>query len=108
MANNSGTQGMFKKNLYMMDSMTDDELDGKVLYVRVWAVWRAIVLLPLERYKITRPREGEGWRIYFWEACCPVTPLQFLPPTSNRKQWRFLFPSARKVAETGDVRGRGA
>lgn len=27
---NSGTQGMFKKNLYMMDSMTDDELDGKV------------------------------------------------------------------------------
>eukprot|EP00752_Nemacystus_decipiens_P014241 g12667.t1 len=30
MANNSGTQRMFKKNLYMMDSMTDDELDGKV------------------------------------------------------------------------------
>eukprot|EP00903_Cladosiphon_okamuranus_P006987 g6800.t1 len=30
MANNSGTQGMFKKNMYMMDSMTDDELDGKV------------------------------------------------------------------------------
>ncbi|CAM9657700.1 unnamed protein product, partial [Pylaiella littoralis] len=30
MANNSSTQGMFKKNLYMMDSMTDDELDGKV------------------------------------------------------------------------------
>lgn len=23
-------QNMFKKNLYMMDSMTDDELDGKV------------------------------------------------------------------------------
>ena len=31
MANNSGTQQMFKKNLYMMDSMTDDELDGKVI-----------------------------------------------------------------------------
>lgn len=30
MANNAGTQQMFKKNLYMMDSMTDDELDGKV------------------------------------------------------------------------------
>ncbi|CAN0528449.1 unnamed protein product, partial [Ectocarpus sp. 12 AP-2014] len=30
MANNSATQSMFKKNLYMMDSMTDDELDGKV------------------------------------------------------------------------------
>lgn len=31
MANNSGTQQMFKKNLYMMDSMTDAELDGKVM-----------------------------------------------------------------------------
>ncbi|CAM9838591.1 unnamed protein product, partial [Ascophyllum nodosum] len=30
MANNSSMQGMFKKNLYMMDSMTDAELDGKV------------------------------------------------------------------------------
>lgn len=30
MANSSGMQNMFKKNLYMMDSMTDDELDGKV------------------------------------------------------------------------------
>ncbi|CAN0173520.1 unnamed protein product, partial [Laminaria digitata] len=30
MANNPGTQQMYKKNLYMMDSMTDDELDGKV------------------------------------------------------------------------------
>ncbi|CAM9385366.1 unnamed protein product, partial [Ectocarpus sp. 6 AP-2014] len=30
MANNSTTQSMFKKNLYIMDSMTDDELDGKV------------------------------------------------------------------------------
>lgn len=30
MANNSTTQAMFKKNIYMMDSMTDAELDGKV------------------------------------------------------------------------------
>lgn len=30
MAGNSVMQQQFKRNLYMMDSMTDDELDGKV------------------------------------------------------------------------------
>lgn len=30
LASNSSNQQQFKRNLYMMDSMTDDELDGKV------------------------------------------------------------------------------
>lgn len=32
-----------------------------------------------------------GWRIYFWEAWYPVTPLQFLPPRTIHKSGALLF-----------------
>lgn len=36
MVGSSAMQQQFKRNLYMMDSMTDAELDGKVIGVRSW------------------------------------------------------------------------
>lgn len=86
-----------------MDSMTDDELDGKVHRHRQTArrsirtqitglvdvaVATAVGCYAARTIETTQRRGGGG---YLWEACCPITPLQFLPPTLNLNNGAFLF-----------------
>lgn len=47
-----------------------------------------------------------GWRIYFWEVCGSVTPLQFLPPTSNHNNGAFLFRLHESSGKGNGVRCR--
>lgn len=79
-----------------------------VLLLLLLLLLRIFAVVLLERNNVSPTLGiggGWGWRIYFWEACCPITPLQFLPPTLNLKTTALSFSVHAKSGGNGRSEG---